>query len=283
MFLDTKRAIKRKIGQLLLERGLITKDILSEAICFQKMYGGFLGGYLVKHGYVTEEDIVKCLAGQYGFPFIDLSNFKIEQEVANIIPVSIAEKYCLIPIDRLGGVITIAVANPLNEDAIKAVRLITGCEVQVFITTISGINAALEEYYGIRVSEDVITDIRPKFIHAKGYSGKDRRRFFRFKANIDIHFAYQDKYIKEHTKDISGGGICFYLKNQIPINSYLTLEIALPSEVMYRPIASVIKVVRVRESEDKKRYEIGAMFVQLDPLDRTAIIKYAKRVQSNNY
>ena len=272
----TKRFLKRKIGRLLLEQGLITRKMLDEALRFQKKFGGFIGTYLVRHGYVSEKDIVLCLSSQYGFPYIDLSNYKVEQEVINLVPASIAEKYCLIPIDKLGELITIAMLNPLNQEALNAIKTTTGCEVQVFISTYSEIKEALEVHYGVGILEEMNLDSEMGLTDIKVYNGTERRKYLRFKANVDVHFALQNKYIKMQTKDISGGGICFFAPNRIPENTYLTLEINLPKHVKNRPIASVVKVVRIKEIEHKKQYEIGAMFIQLDPLDRTTIINYAK-------
>jgi hypothetical protein len=280
---DAKRVIQRKMGELLLERGFITRAILDEALSFQKLYGGFLGDYLIKRGYVKEEEIIQCLSSQYGFPYIQLSNFKIDKETLNLVPVSVAEKYCLIPIDKISGLVTIAIANPLNQEALDMVRSVTKSQIQVFIATISDIKTAIEDYYGISVSEETFPDIKTKVIEVEGYAGRERRRFLRFKANIEVHFAYQEKYKKTHTKDISGGGICFFSENRIPQDTYLTLEINLPPEVIDRPIASVIKVVRIKDVKNKKMFEIGAVFVQLDPLDRTVIIEYAKKCQLDNY
>lgn len=276
MVTDSKLSTRKKIGELLLEQGLINRELLKEALGYQKQYGGFIGDYLVKHGYVSEKDIVLCICRQYGFPYIDISSFTIDKKIINLVPASISEKFCLIPIDKIGSLITIAMVNPLNYEAIQAVKLATGCEVQIFIATISDIKNALETYYGIRISEELSNDIEPNIIDVKIYKGVERRRFFRFKANIDVHFAHQDSYVRKETKDISAGGVCFYSPNELPLNSYLTLEIELPKNASARPIASVVKVVRILEIEHKKRYEIGAVFVQLDPVDRVTIIKYAK-------
>lgn len=279
---DSKMSLRKKIGELLLEQGLINKELLNEALNFQKKYGGFIGDYLVHHGYVSEKDIVLCICRQYGFPYIDISSFTIDKHVINLVPVSIAEKFCLIPIDKIGQLITIAMANPLNLEAIEMLKSATGCEIQVFIATISDIKNALEIYYGIRISEELGNGIEPDTIDVKIYKGMERRRFFRFKANIDVHFAYQDQYVKNQTKDISAGGICFYSPNELPVNSYLTLEMELPKRISSRPIASVVKVVRVEEIESKKHYAIGAEFVQLDQMDRMTIIKYAKDCELNS-
>ena len=269
--------IKKKIGELLLEQGLISKNILNEALNFQKKFGGFLGNYLVRHRHVTEKDIVKCLSSQYGFPYLNLSNFKIEAKTTNIIPATIAKKFSLIPIDKHGEVITIATANPLDQEALDAVKLITGCEIQAFITTISEINNALETYYGIEIPEEIISDIKPEKLEFEEFGGQERRKFIRFNANIEIHFAYQDKYRKLKTNDISGSGASFFSPNYLPLNSFLTLEIDLPEEISKRPIATVVKVVRIKEIEHKKRYEVGVMFVQIDPSDRLTIIRHAER------
>ena len=88
-----------------------------------------------------------CLSSQYGFPYLDLSNFKIDKNIINLIPAAIAEKYCLIPIDKIGKSLSLAMADPLNVHAVEDVELITGCAVQTFVSTASDIRESINKYY----------------------------------------------------------------------------------------------------------------------------------------
>lgn len=142
------RVVKKKLGEILIERKVITREQLDEALKEQGKNGGMLSQYLVKLGYVREEDIVGCLVVQYGFPYLPLANYEIDHGSIERVPEGLARKYCLIPIDNISSVLTVVMANPLDTDAISELEGLTGCKVQVFIGATSEISQAIEKYYG---------------------------------------------------------------------------------------------------------------------------------------
>lgn len=142
-----RRIINKQLGDLLLERGIIDQHKLDKALTFQKERGGLLGEILVELGFAREEDIAQALTAQYGFPYLPLSNYEINPEVVNIVPARVARQYLLIPIDKLGSNLTLAMSNPLNVQAIEDIELLSGCNVQTFVSTSSDIKRAIEKYY----------------------------------------------------------------------------------------------------------------------------------------
>lgn len=142
-----KRVISKQLGDLLIERGIITRENLDKALKIQKERGGLLGDILVSLGCTTEEHIVQAITVQYGFPYLPLASYEIEQRIVDILPENVARQYCLIGIDRIGDTLTIAMANPLNSQAIEDIELISGSQVQIFVSTTTDIKNALEKYY----------------------------------------------------------------------------------------------------------------------------------------
>lgn len=137
----------RLIGELLVEKGLITKEQLSQALTIQKQKGGLIGEILVALGYVKETDIALALTSQYGFPYLPLDSYEIDPEIIKIVPENVAKQYNLIPIDRFGNNLSVAMSNPLNDGAIEDVALLVSCNVQIFVSTSSDIRRAIERYY----------------------------------------------------------------------------------------------------------------------------------------
>jgi len=132
----------------LVEQGVIDRDQVAMAIAYQKEKGGLFGEVLVALKFATEEDIARALTCQYGFPFLPLANYEIDQEVLNSVPHDMCAKFCLIPIDKIGNSLTLAMADPLNVHAIDDIELLTGCSVQTFVSTASDIKEAMKKYYG---------------------------------------------------------------------------------------------------------------------------------------
>src|SRR6185503_19844105 len=142
-----KKIIPKQLGELLLDCSLITQQQLEEALALQKEQGGLLGQILVGLNYTTEEAIAQALTAQYGFPYLPLSGYEIDPEVAKIIPEHVAKQYGLIAVDRLGSILTVAMSNPLNQQAIEDVEMLTHYKVQVFVTTATDVANSLKNIY----------------------------------------------------------------------------------------------------------------------------------------
>ncbi len=143
----TRRINHKQLGELLLDRGIINQGQLDQALDMQREKGGLIGEILVEMGFTREEDIAQSLTAQYGFPYLPLSNYDVNQEITSIIPGRVARQYLLVPIDKIGSNLTLAMSNPLNVQAIEDVELLSGCSVQTFVSTSSDIKRAIEKYY----------------------------------------------------------------------------------------------------------------------------------------
>lgn len=147
MITPPRRMITKKLGELLVEQKIIKEPELQKALQMQKEKGGLLGSILVLLGFATEEQIAQALTTQYGFPYLPLKNYEIDQEIVKLIPRNVAEQYALIAIDKVGNSLTVAMSNPLNLHAIEDIELITNCKVQTFVSTQSDIKAIIIRYY----------------------------------------------------------------------------------------------------------------------------------------
>ncbi|MDD5270283.1 MAG: hypothetical protein PHE80_03735 [Candidatus Omnitrophica bacterium] len=144
---SARRVITKTIGQLLLEKGVIKQAQLDEALKVQKEKGGLLGQILASLGYVTEEQIAQAITVQYGFPYLPLSNYDMDEAAIKMVPENVARQYCLIPIDKIGNTVTIAMADPLNTQAIEDIELVTNCSIQIFVSTATDIKQSIDKFY----------------------------------------------------------------------------------------------------------------------------------------
>ncbi len=142
-----KRLSTKPLGQLLLERKLITKEQLEKALEMQKEQGGLIGQIFVSLGYVKEDEIAHAITVQYGYPYLPLSNYEFNKEVVKVIPKNVAKQYGLVAIDKLGGMLTVAMCNPLNVQAIEDIELLSSCKVQAFVSTLTDIANIIDKCY----------------------------------------------------------------------------------------------------------------------------------------
>ena len=142
-----KKVINKQLGELLIDFGVINNEQLEKALEVQKVKGALIGELLVELGFAKEEDIAQALTVQYGFPYLPLSSYEISSDILHFIPVKIARQYVLIPIDKIGTNLTLVMSNPLNAKAVEEAETVSGCSVQVFVSTSSDIKRAIEKYY----------------------------------------------------------------------------------------------------------------------------------------
>jgi type IV pilus assembly protein PilB len=145
--MKSHRKVDKPLGQILVERGVINNSQLKEALEAQKAKGGLIGEVIVSLGFAKEEDIAYCLSLQFGYPYLPLENYDISAEVIKLVSENVYGHYCLIPIDKIGNTLTVAMANPLNIQAIEDLEDTTQCDIQIFVSTPSDIRAGIKKFY----------------------------------------------------------------------------------------------------------------------------------------
>lgn len=274
--------MKRKIGEILIANGLITRDVLSEALAHQQKHGGNITQYMIANGYLKEEDLAKCISIQFGYPYLPLRAYEIPLSIIKMVPVSIVKKHWLIPVDKIQDIITLVMADPFDEEALNEVEKATGCKVQSFVGVLSDILKAIEKYYGIDIKYGGLkkTGTRaPLFIDKKGYRGAERRRSLRINANIVVHFPLQNEYKRSETKNVSMHGFSFESPNILPVESVLIMGVELPKDVTSYPIPAIVKVVRTVELSNKS-FDVGVETIKIAREDLEKIINYAMSQQN---
>ncbi len=136
------------LGELLIREKVINQDQLKTASDYEKKNKVSISSALVTLGHVSEEEMAQALSRQLGYPYIDLSQFEVYPDVINLIPVDIAKKHMIMPIHRIRSFLTMAMVDPTDLDVIENVRFRTSLSIQPVIASESGINDAINKYYG---------------------------------------------------------------------------------------------------------------------------------------
>lgn len=140
---------RKRLGEMLIEAGKITPDQLEIALAAQKRSGERLGRVLIKLGTITETVLLEVLVQALGIPLIDLSATPPDKEAARLIPLSLAERHCVIPIRKKGNRLTVAMADPTNFFAIDDLRMVTQCEIEPVMTMEADILKAIQQTYTV--------------------------------------------------------------------------------------------------------------------------------------
>ena len=136
-----------RIGELLVRENLISTDQLREAQKDQRSTGKRLAYSLTKLGILAETELTDFLSKQYGVPSITLDDFEIDPDVIELVPREVASKHVLIPVQKTGNSLIVAMADPANIYAIDDIKFMTGLHIEPVVSTDAAIEAAIERYY----------------------------------------------------------------------------------------------------------------------------------------
>ncbi|MDD3906291.1 MAG: ATPase, T2SS/T4P/T4SS family [Candidatus Omnitrophica bacterium] len=137
------------IGQLLIQKGIITVEALERALAEQEHSQKRIGDILIKLGLVNENDFYRILSEQSGVEYIKLKDIKIDPSVINKIPAKFACHYELIPVEIKDDTITVAMSNPLDIHTIDDIRLLLKSEIRAVLASRREILEMIKKYYGV--------------------------------------------------------------------------------------------------------------------------------------
>ncbi|MFO7900845.1 MAG: ATPase, T2SS/T4P/T4SS family [Planctomycetota bacterium] len=144
-------ATRRRIGEILVEQGIVTEKQVKEALDQAKTQGGALGQMLIQLGYAAEEDVVHALASQAGMEVVKLESLDtIPAELLDKVGPSLAKIYRIVPVKMEDNTLTVAMADPLNMNALDDLRLMLDCDVRGAVSTESAVDGAIERFYADR-------------------------------------------------------------------------------------------------------------------------------------
>ncbi len=151
-----------RLGEILVKNNLINRDQLGKALEEQKLSGNQirLGSILISQKLITEEQLTSFLSKQYGVPSVNLTDYEIDPAVIKIIPPEVVQKYQLLPVNRAGATLIIAVSDPSNLFAIEDIKFMTGYNIEMVVASEHDIKSSIDKYYDQSASlADVMSDL----------------------------------------------------------------------------------------------------------------------------
>ncbi len=141
---------KKRLGDMLIESGVIDDEQLGNALKRQRERHIKLGEALMDLGYVTEETVCEVLQAQLGYDIVRLSDMNIPEDARNAVSdVSLLKKYVVMPVELVGGnTLRLAMADPMDLMAADDISIITGMQVIPVISTQTDVLATIDKYYG---------------------------------------------------------------------------------------------------------------------------------------
>lgn len=201
--------MSNRLGELLVKASLITPEQLNKALAEQKAAGGRLGFNLTKLGFLNEEALTTFLSKQHNVPAINLSEFEIDPSVIKLIPLDVAKKYLVIPVNRAGSTLILAMSDPSNIFALDDIKFMTGYNVEAVVAAEGSIIEAIKKYY---VKSGGTKEEKKLQLDAKDYSLDEKDHAGGFEDELDtggvvdvedfdslVHGAVDDAEVVEET------------------------------------------------------------------------------------
>ena len=139
--------VKEPLGEILIKRGLIKPDQLEKALEIQKKQKGLIGEILLQLGFIEEIDIVVALIMQQNLPYIAINKYELNKEIVDLIPAEMARRFHVIPLEKVGQILSVVMEDPLNPEVRSNLEQATQCKIAPFIATKSEIDKAINKWY----------------------------------------------------------------------------------------------------------------------------------------
>jgi type IV pilus assembly protein PilB len=144
----TQTTTTDRLGTILLREGLISHDQLNTALQDARINGTRLGYSLIKLGFIKEEELTRMLSRQYRVPAVDINKVTVDPRILRLVPGEIAHKHLVLPLRRVGRVLTVAMANPADPGTIDQLKFLTRHGIEPVVVGEFTLKKQIDHYYG---------------------------------------------------------------------------------------------------------------------------------------
>ncbi len=251
---------KKRLGNVLVEAGLITPEQLAQALELQEAAGVRLGQVLVARGLVNDIDVAKTVAAQMGLSFIPDAELRPDPAVARLIPESLARRFLVLPLEERGDRLVLGMVDPFNVFAADEVRKIVGREITPVVVTERGLNKAVQQVYYLEGLPDA-----PPPARVEKKPGYRVREAAEDAPTVRLANSIIQRAIDERASDIHVEPQANGLRIRYRIDGVLQEALALP-EAAHATLVSRLKIMAAMDISERRLPQDGR--IQIKESDR---------------
>jgi type IV pilus assembly protein PilB len=139
------KLIRKKMGEVLVDEGLVKEDQVAEALRRQRATGESFGEILVSMGFVSEVDIARTLVKQSGLPYIDASRYRVNKDGVLAVPAELMWLNQFVVLDKIGKTLLVAISNVISPEVFEKMEKASGSQIFVYVSTTAQVLQALEK------------------------------------------------------------------------------------------------------------------------------------------
>lgn len=257
----------KRLGDILIDANVITKEQLQYALNVQKTTGKKLGEVLTEEDIVKEEEIIQVLEFQLGIPHMDIKKFFINPEVTKLIDERLARRYNIIPISRTGDTVTIAMSDPLNIFAIDDVAMMTNLEVKPVISIRADIESAIDNYYENETATKALEEFKENYeLQDLGSLDEEMLNDINNAPVVKLVNSIVKQAVKSKASDIHIEPFENRVRVRFRIDGDLQ-EIMTPAKETHSAIVTRIKIMAKMDIVEKRAPQDGRIEMSIDGKD----------------
>lgn len=263
-----------RLGELLLDAGVISQANLDAALREQKASHLRLGEILIKDGYLTENNLAEALCSQLDLLFVSLATVRPQQEALALIPENVASRLNVIPLELKGNdKIVIAMSDPMNTYAIDELTLLTNRDIEIRVATSTDISKALVSHYRVQTSvQDAMADvikqerdagIAPDVVTLSQNAAQDVTNIAADAAPVvRLVNNILEQAVREKASDIHIEPAENHTRVRFRIDGALFQSLEVPSN-LHQPLIARIKILSGMDIAEKRRPQDGRILIKV--------------------
>ena len=269
-------AQRKPLGQLLLEKGVLSPDQLQRALDEQRKCDGrkLLGELLIELRFATDEQITESLAESLNVPFARITPKLVDPKVIPLFELAFLEKHQILPLFCVNGVLTVAVPEPTNVFLVEEVERVSGLEVQLVAATTKDIRATLQTYLPndqVFVIDEIIEEVKPEdfaLVEQKVEDIADLQAAASDSPVVKLVNYCIYNAVKEGASDIHIEPDETTMRVRFRIDGHLHERLR-PPHLMHAAVASRIKIMAGLDIAERRLPQDGGIHVVMDkrPID----------------
>ncbi len=284
-------ARRKRLGEILIDEGLISDDQLMESLSKSKTSGLKLGEYLIQNDILSESEIVDALASQLNLQQYSPGDYSISPELSKIFDVDTANKFNAVPLNKSEGVLTVAMVDPLDIIAIDYIEVMTDMEVETVICSAQNFTYLLSSIYGSYAGKDgvmkQVQDITAMEVeadedqYATDAMATDLQDMAEKAPVIKLVNSILSQAIREGTTDIHISPEKDYIEIRFRVDGKLH-KIPAPPKRMFMPMISRIKLIANLDISVTRIPQDGRMTIILDKKEINVRVSTIPTVHGEN-
>lgn len=257
-----------RIGDILLNKGVINDEQLMQALSEQKSKKIKIGEALISLGFVTQDTINDILCEQLDIEYVDLRKIDIDENTMHMVSEDIIRKYLVVPFgldNKQANVLKVAMENPMDIMAMDDISIVTGMNVQPYLANANDISATIDKYYGQSQAMAVAEQFRQE---QAGYADDDaeenaRREDIESSPIVQLVKGIIEQAVRQRASDIHIEPFEYMVKIRYRVDGVLRESIKYDRS-LYSAIIARLKVISGMDISEKRKPQDGRITMVVD-------------------